>query len=281
MRKVVVTLMAFLAVLSARAQTEVADSSGMVSGPGSVPSFMVPAGEGEISPTAADSYLHSVMEYDRMMMPYRRLWNPARAIEVPYSGPSLFSWPGGMVTASSSTVSMPGMMAVESGGLNFVGNYGPVTLSAGVTAAKYGYFRGLQTSYGFNARIDYRINDRWSLTLFGSYYTNVHPLTPAMAGYMNVPLFGGYASYNFSDHWGISVGAQANRSLVTNRWEAQPIVMPYYRFNKDVSIGVDVGGILYNLLKDYVDDNNGRAYGPPPSPSGPPRPTPARVGPRR
>ncbi len=84
------------------------------------------------------------------------------------------------------------------------------------------------------------------------------PLTPGMAGFANAPVIGGYASYNINDHWGISVGAKTTRSLVTNRWEAQPIVMPYYRVNDKVSIGADVGGIIYGLIRSYMDSRDDR-----------------------
>ena len=196
--------------------------------------------------------------------------------------PILAAWRGGALTASGASVNMPGLMGIESGRLSLGQKFGPLTLTAWAEANKYGYFRGLQTSYGFGGQIDYQINDRWSITAFGQYYSPIHPLTPAMAGYMATSNFGGYASYNINDRWGISVGAQATRSLVTNRWEAQPIVMPYYRVNKKVSIGIDVGGIIYNLAKDYISNDNsfGGNAGSAPIPRGVPRPTPPRVAPR-
>lgn len=51
-------------------------------------------------------------------------------------------------------------------------------------------------------------------------------MTPAMLGYTSIPNFGGYVDYNFSGRWGVKVGAQAYRSSMTNRIEAQPIVTP-------------------------------------------------------
>lgn len=166
-------------------------------------------------------------------------------------------WQGGSLTASGSSNSMPGMMGIEQGNLTFTQQFGQFTLTAYASASHYGYFRGLQTAYGFGGSLSYRINDRWAVTVFGSYSTPLHPLTAGMAGYMSAPNFGGYASYEINEHWGINVGAQTTRSLVTNRWEAQPIVEPYYKINGRAAIKVDVGGILYNILQNASESRNG------------------------
>lgn len=158
-------------------------------------------------------------------------------------------WQNAVLHVSGASESLPGLMGIEQGTIGFSQTFGRLSLDAFASATHYGYFRGIQTSYGFGGSLSYQLTDRLSLTVFGSYYTNTHPLTPAMAGYMNASAFGGYASYDISDHWGISVGAQTTRSTVTNRWETQPIVMPYYKINKNAAIQVDVGGILYNMIR--------------------------------
>ena len=252
--------------------------------PDSLPSFMIPAPEAmnldNAAPGLPSADIPSPLSSDygiRRLEPFRFSYSPVA---------TLASWRTGSVAASGSQESMLGLMATESGRISIGQSLGPLTLTAWAGAMKVGYFRGLQTAYGFGGEANYEISDRWSVTVFGQYYTPLHPLTPAMAGYFPTSNFGGYASYNINDRWGISVGAQATRSLVTNRWEAQPIVTPYYRINKKVSIGVDVGGIIYNLAKDYLESrnnnwNSGAGSAPPPIGPAVPRPAPARVAPRR
>lgn len=75
-----------------------------------------------------------------------------------------------------------------------------------------------------------------------------------MAGYVNIPNFGGYLDYDISGPWGIRLGAQAYHSMSSNHWETQPIVMPYFRISGRNVIGIDVGAILYQIL-------NARAHG--------------------
>ncbi|MGN0219227.1 MAG: hypothetical protein ACI4AX_02965 [Muribaculaceae bacterium] len=152
-------------------------------------------------------------------------------------------------------MSMPGLMAVESGRLALEQELGRFTLTAYGEALKYGYFRGLSTTYGFGGSLTYRASDRLSLTLFGSYYSPMRALTPAMAGYMNVPSVGAYADYSFSDRWGVKAGVQSYRSMITGRWETQPIVMPYFKVSGDHAIGVDVGGMLYQIIRSAASDS--------------------------
>ena len=195
------------------------------------------------------------------------------------TSPSIFSWHGGQLSSVRGSIAMPGMMSIESGYLNLSHGVGPITLSLWGGATKYGYFNGAQTSCGVGGALDYRINNHWSLTLFGEYYSPVSALTPGMAGYISTPRFGGYATYDINDHWGISVGAQTQRSVFSNSWEMQPIVMPYYRINKGVKLGIDVGGIMYHMIRDWANGRSGGVIGSPTI--APPRQGPPPVAPRR
>ncbi len=275
-------LILLLVPAAAIAQTERPDSL-RVSPADSVPSYMRPI------PVDIDSMAAPAPCYDVDMRQYtltephsmlKPAWQFApRTVTLTPGGAGIVAWQGGSFSASGVRMSMPGMMGVESGSLNFSQSFGRLSLSASASATKYGYYRGLQTGYGISGSVSYRISDRWSVTAFGSYCTSLHPATMAMAEYMDVPNFGGYVSYDINEHWGVDMGARATRSLVTNRWEAQPIVRPYYKINGKAAIGVDVGGILYNIVSDYVNRHN---HGPGINPTmGPPRPTPPPVAPRR
>ena len=125
-----------------------------------------------------------------------------------------------------------------------------------LSVKKQNIIRGLTSSYGFGGSVTYRASDRLSLTLFGSYYSPMGALTPAMAGYMNVPSVGAYADYSFSDRWGVKAGVQSYRSMITGRWETQPMVMPYFKISPQHSIGLDVGGMLYQIIKSAAYDKN-------------------------
>lgn len=217
---------------------------------------------------AANGQLSLPRPYPRDLRPF--------TVSVPTDG-RIFLWRNGGIFGSGRQESMPGLMAIESGSLILVQQLGRFTFTAHGDATKYAYFGGLQTSFGFGGSLSYQFSDRVSMTIFGSYYTPINGgMTPAMLGYTSIPNFGGYVDYNFTGRWGVKVGAQAYRSSMTNRIEAQPIVMPYYKLSKHAEIGVDVGGILYNVIKN----NRNRPTRMNPTIT-PPLPGPPPVAPRR
>ena len=193
-------------------------------------------------------------------------------VSVPTDG-RIFHWNSGGIFGNVSSASMPGMMGVERGGLTLIQQAGRFTFTAYGEAVKYGYYGGLQTSLGFGGSVGYRVSDRVSVTLFGSYYTRLNAgMTPGMMGYTSIPNFGGYVDYRFADRWGVKVGGQAYRSDVTNRIEAQPMVIPYFKLSKSAEIGVDVGGMLYQIIR------SNSSHGQPMNPTiAPPRPGPPPV----
>lgn len=174
-------------------------------------------------------------------------------------------WNGGTLFATASRDSLAGLMATESGSLDLVQRLGPVTVSLYGAAAKYGYFRGLSTSYGFGGSATWQIAPNLSITAFGSYWTPAGVYgPPAMMANVAVTNIGGYLDWRFHPHWGVKAGVQSYRSMVYGgRWETQPIVMPYYRTSSGVELGVDLGGILYQLVRSLSSDSNwGRSGNP-------------------
>lgn len=170
-------------------------------------------------------------------------------------------------------------MGIESGTLDFRQRVGALTISLFASATKYGYFRGLSTSYGFGGSLSYDFNDKLGMTVFGSYASSpVGMNQAAMLGYVSSPVIGGYLDWRFADHWGVKVGAQSYRSIAYGRWETQPIAMPYYRTSSGAEIGIDVGGILYQVIRQA----SGGSWGNPGNPTiGRPDFGPPPVAPRR
>lgn len=158
------------------------------------------------------------------------------------------SWYRGGISGFTGSESLPGMMGIEQGRISLYQSVGNFTFTAYGEALKYGFYRGLRTSTGFGGSIGYMLNDNVSFTVFGSYYTSPGSMLPSMVGYTSIPMFGGYADFSLGDRWGVQVGAQSYRSLVTRRWETQPMVIPYFRLSKDTTIGIDIASILYQLV---------------------------------
>lgn len=188
----------------------------------------------------------------------------------------LDSWGSGGIFATGSRQDLPGLMGIESGALNFRQQVGAFTLSLFGSVTKYGYFNGLATSYGFGGSLSYEINEHLGVTVFGSYNSPTGINQAAMMGYVATPTFGGYLNWRFHPHWGVKVGAQSYRSVAYGRRETQPIVMPYYRTSGGAEIGIDVGGILYQVIRSA----SGNSWGNPGNPTIDPRPSGVYVRPR-
>lgn len=220
----------------------------------------------------------SPMAYDRLTgLTYRAPFVFATNFEtVNASGVApIAMWNDGMLYASGGRQSYPGMMGVESGSITLMHTSGPLTFTGSLMAEKTGYFRGLQTIYGVGGSVEWRMSDALSLTVFGSYYGNSRYLGPAMSPFLPTTNFGGYMSVHFNEHWGVDVGAQSVYNPATGRRELRPIGAPFYKLDNGVKLGVDVGGIVYELMRNAsLRSNGGRNRGNniigPPIPMGPP-----------
>ena len=63
-------------------------------------------------------------------------------------------------------------------------------------------------------------------------------------------------SLDMSERFGMEVGVQRYYDAYRGRWETVPVVIPYYNFDK-FKLSLDVGGILYEILRNTVFDNRG------------------------
>lgn len=167
-----------------------------------------------------------------------------------------FRWGTGAIIASGSTRSFPGLMQIDNGMLGISQSFGNFTFYAGGVVNKYGYFSGLRTQYGLNSNFTYQFSPQLSATLFGDYYfgqpprmANGMPMPPSMIGYYGRSTFGVSLDYQINERWGVETGVQTVQQVGTHRYEAEPIITPYYKISKKVAIDLPVGQILYHILK--------------------------------
>lgn len=114
-------------------------------------------------------------------------------------------------------------------------------IQAGVNAIKYNFPFSIGQSFGATGAILYKPADKLTLKAFGSY-------TPASAYGFHMNSFGGTIGYEFNDNWGMEVGAERRYDPMKRKWDTRPIAIPYYKFNK-TKIGIDVGGIMYEIIR--------------------------------
>jgi hypothetical protein len=122
------------------------------------------------------------------------------------------------------------------------------SIQAGMNAVKYNFPMSVGQSLGTFGSITYHPTDRLRISAFGSY-------SPDSRYGFNRNTYGAAVGYDFTDRFGMEVGVQ--RYYDPQRgWQTIPIVTPYYKFNK-FDLGIDVGGILYEILRSVVIDKRG------------------------
>ncbi len=191
-------------------------------------------------------------------------------------------WHSGALTPYGEINELPGIMRSERVGVAFMQNVGNVTFGVSAYNINYGMFRGMVSQQGVSASLEWRLNEHLSLHGFGRYAGTMRHLNgPGFlgnpvnrAGYMEGSVYGGFLRYTPNDKWGVDMGAQNQYNMATGRWEAAPILRPFVKVNGHDAIGIDVGGILYHLLKEGAGKQLGWGRGNPtmgpPIPMGPP-----------
>lgn len=112
---------------------------------------------------------------------------------------------------------------------------------------------GIVNGLGGRVGLDYTFNRNVSLHAFGglSYYGFLSS-GPGFTGYY----YGGFFTLNTNNRkWGMDLGARSVYNPMTGRWETIPIAMPYYNLGGS-KLGVDLGGIVYSLLRSAADSKN-------------------------
>ncbi|MGM9861550.1 MAG: hypothetical protein ACI30W_03045 [Muribaculaceae bacterium] len=180
----------------------------------------------------------------------------------------IVTWGSGGFAAYGNTSHMPGLMGIETGGLMLNQTLGPLNVSVSGSVSKYGYFRGLQTTYNIGGEMSLRLSDRISLHAFGAYSSPYNSINPAIDGFFNTSNFGGFLRFDSESIWGIDVGVSNTYNPSLRSWQAAPLVRPYIKVG-DSKLGVDVGGILYNVLRNSSKQRSNPTIGPP-IPVGPP-----------
>lgn len=174
-----------------------------------------------------------------------------------YMTPTPYQWRTGSVFAAGWAMDNPGLMRTETGIFGIRQQIDQVSVNVFAEANKYGWFNGLDTQWGAGASVTVPVKNDIALTLYGAWYSgNMSIVQPAMLGYVNSTNIGFYVDKRLSRHWGIKAGARAYRRLTDGSWDYTPTLMPYYRFSNGAELGIDIGSILYALLRSQFGDNS-------------------------
>lgn len=197
----------------------------------------------------------------RLAVPRADVLRADRTFQNDFSqGGAMLQWNGGMITGGSSFSTLPGMMATQSASAGFVQQAGRLTLAAGLSANRYMYGTAMATQFGVNASATYRFDDKWSATVFGSFYNSNPYFSMAAMPYVGSSSYGGYFTY-MGKNLGIDFGAERVYDAYARRWTTVPIVTPKVKLNNGLQFDLPVGMLLNDLLRDAVWGGDWRGGG--------------------
>ena len=186
---------------------------------------------------------------EELRIPYHI--NPSPLFRGDYStGGVLRQFPHGAVFGSGSQTSVPGIGRFNNASLGYQHIFNDrLSLQLRANAMKINMSHITGQAFSTAGRLTYRASDRVAFNVFGSYdIGNSYG--------MSTNSYGATMSLDMSERFGVEVGAQRYYDAMRGGWQTAPVVIPYYRFEK-FKLGLDVGGIIYEILRSAVFDNRG------------------------
>lgn len=175
----------------------------------------------------------------------------------------LKQFPNGALFGSGSQTSMAGLGRFNEASLGYLHTFNSkLSMQLSVDAVKMNMSHITRQAFSTSGSLTYQLSDQVGLKVFGTYdIGNSYG--------MSTHSYGATMSFDMSKLFGVEAGVERYYDPMRGRWETVPIVIPYYRFDK-FTLGLDVGGILYEVLRNVVFDKRGDRGGPtiaPPRPS--------------
>lgn len=186
--------------------------------------------------------------------------NPSPLYKGDYSTDGVIKqFPRGVLFGAGGQTSIPGIGRFNDASIGYRHAFNEkFMLELGANAMKINMDHITGQAFSTSGTLFYRPSERVTFKVFGSYdIGNTYG--------MGRKHYGASIAFDMSDRFGMEVGVQRYYDARSGRWETSPVVIPYYHFNK-FTLGVDVGGIVHEILRNVIFDNkprNNPTFGPP------------------
>lgn len=112
-----------------------------------------------------------------------------------------------------------------------------------------------KNQFEVGSNLSYQIASGLVFHAYGNYaFGQPHP---ALGALYNTSSFGGYFAIDMGERFGLGLGGQTYYNTSSRKWEAAPIIMPYFKISEKATIQFDIGGILQEAIKHAVQSKNG------------------------
>lgn len=195
---------------------------------------------------------------EEIRLPYQTNFSPLFRGDFHTNG-LLKQFPNGAVLGAGEQTTLPGIGRINEASLGYRHAFNQkLALQLQVNAMKINMPHTTGQAFSTSGTLFYRPSERVTFKFFGSYdIGNSYG--------MSTHLYGATMSVDMSDRFGMEMGVQRYYDAGRRRWETVPVVIPYYHFDK-FTLGLDVGGIMYEILRNVVFEkqkSNGPTMAPP------------------
>ena len=190
-----------------------------------------------------------------LVLPYYT--NPSPMFRGDYStGGIIKGFENGVFYGSGEQTALPGIGLMNKASFGYMYRFNPRwSVQVGVDAMKMNMPFAVGQSFGTSGAVMYRASDRVAFKVFGSYYRGQ---TYGMESHS----YGASMTVDMSERFSVEMGVQRYYNPLRGGWETVPVVVPCYKFNK-FNLGIDVGGLIYEILHKVVIDKDRSKMGNP------------------
>lgn len=210
------------------------------------------------SPPSSSSLSKQLLYFPRnfsykgeIYLPYQT--NPSPLFKGDYNTSGVLKqFPHGALFGSGAQTNVPGIGLFNNASLGYQHIFNDkFELLLQAEAMKMNMTHTTGQTFSTSGALLYHASDRVAFKVFGSYdIGNSYG--------MSTHSYGATISVDVSDRFNMEMGAQRYYDAMRGHWETVPVLIPTYRFNNNFKLGLDVGGILYEVLRNAIFDKNGR-----------------------
>lgn len=181
---------------------------------------------------------------ESLRLPYQL--NPSLLFRGDYrTGGIMKQFSHGALFGSGGQTSLPGIGRINDATLGYQHAFSrKLMFQLGLDVMKINMIHSTGQAFSTSGALLYSPSERVTFKVFGSYAIgNTYG--------MDTHSYGATMSLDMSERFGMEMGVQRYYDSMRGHWETVPVVIPYYNFDK-FKLGLDIGGILFDILRNVV-----------------------------
>ncbi len=182
--------------------------------------------------------------------------NPSPMFRGDYStGGPIVAWGENAIYGSGARYTLPGLGVQTEAGLAYVRQLNDrLYLQATANATKLSMMHLTRMAVDFGGRLTYQAQDHLWFNVFGGTAVGHFPNRPDWH-------YGGSVGFDLGERFSLELGVQRYYDPASGKWTTLPVVVPTVKFPK-FELGLDVGPIIYEIIRRAVHGGDSFRAGP-------------------